>query len=235
MLFSSKDFCCLNKYTLLSCAFFLLYVYRNYENVEIVQVEQQASRFIYGVKTLELDQNYTTGLVIPVTEANLKKQITGSQYSFDDMFRGMENTLKSTNSVCVAMHHYKLKENALQLAGLLINNHTDFINLINPSIRAKSNKNQVQIMYRGHKTNRYQYVWVDFYHDMSYAQECDEEKIIHNGNTLRLDGTCKRKVDWIFSRFYSKVQHNKRFVKMTIKLHNEYAVCIQTIIEEFTK
>lgn len=227
--------CFPNKFFFLTVIIVGFYLYWRREEIGLVIIEEDVKRFVYGINSIELNDNYTIGKTKQVTDKELKNQrFYDSEYRIDDIFRGMENTLRSTKSLCIAMHHYKLNEYPKQLVGILINNRTDFVNLINPKIETKSINEIVNVIHRNNTISRYQYVTVSFYYDLFYAGEYSDDIYVHNGEKIIL----KKKehnyaIQRIFDIFYKSHIPKKRFVKMEKRFHNEYSICIQNIIAEF--
>jgi hypothetical protein len=225
---------CQNKYSIFSVLLLIACIYKYSDTIELEAVEIGVTRYIYGIKSLELNSNYTTKKSTQISEKELNNQsIKSSMFSFEDIFKGMENTLRSTNTTCIAMHHYKLSETPRQLAGMLINNRTDFIGFINPVIDAQSLKQEVFVRYRNNTVSRFQYVWIHFYHDLVYGREYESGDYMHHGNGFQIKKENQYGVFSVFERFYKSHVPKKRFVKVGMRLHNEYSICMQNIIEEF--
>lgn len=230
----SNGSCYPSKYVIMSVILVVFYIYYNKENIELDVVDLGVGKYIYSIKSLELNPNYTIGKTQLISEKELNGQfIKSSVFSFDDIFGAMENTLRSSNSTCVAMHHYKLNEPAKQMVGMLINNKTDFIMFVNPTIEAKSINDQVHVRFRNSTTKRFQYIWVNFYFDLMYGRDRDDGLYVYNNERLLVKRASWFGVSAIFERFYKGHVPKSRFVKVNMRLHNEYSICIQNIMDEF--
>jgi hypothetical protein len=211
----------------------------NYHSIGINRdIPNDSKKYLYEVKSLELSNNYTTGNIERISKKELNDGIIGnSSYSFDNIFTVIENTLKTSNKTCLAMHHYELNGEAKQLVGLFINDRSNFITMINPKITSKSIKDIIQVKYGNKVINRYKYIFVSFYYDLLYENKANSMYYI-NEKTIIVNKPSLSETSF-FEKIYNVFDKNhlkkKRFVKFEKRFHNEYSVCLQTVIEEFNK
>lgn len=181
-------------------------------------------------KTLKLNKKYVFKKIVDVSIKEMKQGNFNSMHNFNELFFIMENTLRILKKTCISMHHYSHEGVSRKIVGVLINNESDFITMINPKVIGKS-KETIEIVCKGgEKIKKPKYVWIEFYHDLIYNKKKKKQKsgtYVIGLNKIKLQ--FKQQYDY----FRNTLNPKEKYSLQDKQFHDKIGVCLQIIIDQF--